>query len=85
LRFGIGLNEADETRFRMEKLREVQLLSSGGQYSMRLFFDAAPNARALNQETGAWPDYMVLKDQPLKNGLQDLAAQNTPAKLKEAS
>jgi len=92
LRFGIGLNEADEKRFRTEKLREVQLLSSGAQYSMMLFFDApaspqiqVANAQVVTQDLGVWPDYMVLKDQPLKNGLQDLDALNAPASLKEAS
>lgn len=85
LRFGIGLNEVDEKRFRTERLREVQLLSAGSQYSMMLFFDALTNKQFAAQDVSAWPDYMVLKDQPLKNGLQNLEAQNTLAILKDAS
>jgi len=85
LRFGIGLNDVDEKRFRTEKLREVQLLASGARYSMMLFFDSNSTPQDANQEIDPWPDYMVLKDQPFKNGVENHDAQNTPTSLIRAS
>ena len=75
LRFGITLDEADEKRFRTEKLREIQLVSQGSQYFMMLFFDAQAIDGEMHDEGGAiWPDYVVLNDQPLKNGLDAINA-----------
>jgi hypothetical protein len=87
LRFGIGLSEQDELRFRTEKLREIQLHSQGSQYLMMLFFDATQETFN-SAELGTWPDYMVLKDQPLKNGLQNEEAINPSVpivQMREAS
>ena len=89
LRFGITLNEVDEKRFRTEKLREIQLLSINSQYFMTLFFSDPQDKVAELAEGAPWPDYVVLKDEPLKNGLEQnnlehLHAANVAVLLKEA-
>jgi len=90
LRFGIALNEVDEKRFRTEKLREIQLLSINSQYVMTLLFSDPLNKVIELEEGTPWPDYVVLKDQPLKNGLEQnnleqQEAANLQTLLKEAS
>ena len=84
LRFGIALNEEDEKRFRTEKLREIQLLSEGSKYAMTLLFGNSLEKGVELEEQAPWPNYVVLKDEPLKNGIAQLEAATVNTLLKEA-
>ena len=66
MRFQVTLSEADERRFRMEKLQEIQLIIQGQEYFLNMHFiqeqqDGVPlTADAPTQ----WPNYFVLLDEP---------------------
>ena len=85
LRFGIGLNEADEKRFRTEKLREIQLLSENSEYVMTMLFGEALEKGAEFEAQGAWPDYVLLADEPFKYVPMQSNSANEPDLLVKAS
>lgn len=70
VRFQLSISEADEQRFRQERLREIQLCHQGDHYELRFAFaldqDAAtPAAQRAARERGALselPEYVVLLD-----------------------
>lgn len=85
LRFQVSLSNADEKRFRTEKLREIQLLYGDEQYVMALLFDSSEKGVLDEKGMAPWPDYVLLKDGPLKNALKNIDVSNAPHLLKELS
>ncbi len=79
IRFRLSISEADEQRFRQEKLREILLLNQGGQYQLRFMFApdsgparqsaATPKAESKDAEL---PEYVVLLDESETEQVKEL-------------
>lgn len=66
LRFQVELSQADELRFRTEKLREVQLSAIREVYYLTMTFGSEETLKINGVVATDWPDYLVLSDQPTK-------------------
>lgn len=83
MRFRLALSESDEARFRTEKLREIVLSNSSGQFSLSFHFapaegaDSTPSTTPLGAE---FPEYMLV----LEDGFQP-APLPTPATSTQAA
>lgn len=82
IRFRLSISEADEQRFRQERLREILLLSQSDQFLLRFVFaaegdDAEPPARKATaaKATAAkaeLPEYVVLLDEGATDQVKEL-------------
>ncbi len=86
VRFRLSISEANEQRFRDEKLREILLLSQAGQYQLHFVFAPAADATraptggttgevtsmAATGETGALPNYVVLLEESMTDQVKEL-------------
>ncbi len=78
IRFRLSISEADEKRFRQERLREIVLLSQGGPFVLRFVFaaDAAKAAPlpAATKRTAVseLPEYVALSDEGSANQVTEL-------------
>ncbi len=78
IRFRLSISEADEQRFRQERLREIVLRNQGGQFVLRFVFaadaeDAAPAPAARERTTAAeLPEYVALSDEDVADQVTEL-------------
>ncbi len=78
IRFRLSISEADEQRFRQERLREIVLLSHGGQFVLRFVFAAdeeeAPPVPTARQQTAIaeLPEYVALSDEDAADQVTEL-------------
>lgn len=78
VRFQLNISESDEQRFRLEKLREILLLSHAGQYQLRFVFasvaraSSGASARATAAEAAELPKYVVLLDERATDQVTEL-------------
>ncbi len=78
IRFRLSISEADEQRFRQERLREILLLSQSNQYVLRFVFaaetDDASSAPAARQQTNVaeLPEYVALSDEDAADQVTEL-------------
>lgn len=78
IRFRLSISEADEQRFRQERLREIVLRNQGGQFVLRFVFaadadDATPAPAARQRTTAAeLPEYVALSDEDAADQVTEL-------------
>ncbi len=79
VRFRLSISEANEQRFRQERLREILLLERAGQYQLRFVFALAGGARPSSGRDAPpdaagteLPEYVALLDESAVNQVKEL-------------
>lgn len=76
MRFELGLGEADEARFRTQRLREIVLSREAGRFWLSFTFAPTGDAAA-GDDAGQWPEYVVVA--PDADATSDAATRPQPA------
>ncbi len=77
IRFRLSISQADEQRFRQERLREILLLNQGDQFLLRFVFAAEgdepeTSTRQEAAEKSTLPEYVVLLDEGSTDQVKEL-------------